>query len=495
MQWPRASGILIHPTSFPGRFGVGDLGPGAISVLDFLHHARQRMWQVLPLGPTGYGASPYALLSAFAGNPLLISPERLLEDDLLAPADLEDAPVGREDRVDYETVAPWKLALLRASYARYEQCAPATLRAEFAAFCAAQAGWLDEFALFMALKDKHAGVAWTQWASPYSHRDPEALAEARATLAGEIAFHRYTQFHFYRQWGALRKEAHKRGVSIIGDLAIFVAHDSADVWANQRYFKLGRRGEPLVVAGVPPDYFSPTGQRWGNPIYRWDALAADGYAWWIARARHALEQANIVRLDHFRGFEACWEIPGHSPTAEDGRWVEGPGVALFEAIQGALGETPFIAEDLGVITPEVDALRERLGFPGMRVMQFGLDAGPKSQHLPHHASANSALYTGTHDNDTSAGWFATLKASRRAYTLRYLNTDAAHIPMAMIRAAQASVARLVIAPLQDVLGLGSEARMNFPSHADGNWEWRCPARLLTAIVAEQLVQYATVYDR
>jgi 4-alpha-glucanotransferase len=495
MQWPRASGILVHPTSFPGRFGVGDLGLGAIRMLDFLHHARQRIWQVLPLGPTGYGASPYALLSAFAGNPLLISPERLLEDDLLAPPDLVAAPVGREDRVDYGAVIPWKSKLLRASYARYERVASATLRAEFAAFCAAQAEWLDEFALFMALKGKHGGAAWTRWASPYARRDPDALAAACVELADEIAFHRYAQFLFYRQWGALRKEARKRGISLIGDLAIFVAHDSVDVWANQRYFKLDRRGEPLVVAGVPPDYFSPTGQRWGNPIYRWDALATDGYAWWIARARHALEQADIVRLDHFRGFEACWEIPGDQPTAEGGRWMEGPGVALFEAIQNALGATPFIAEDLGVITPAVDALRERFGFPGMRVMQFGFDAGPKSQHLPHHASANSVLCTGTHDNDTSVGWFATLKERQRAYTLRYLNTNTAHVTMAMIRAAQASVARLVIAPLQDVLGLGSEARMNFPSHTDGNWEWRCPERLLTAELARQLARFTDLYDR
>jgi 4-alpha-glucanotransferase len=495
MEWPRASGILMHPSSLPGRFGVGDLGPGAIRTLDFLHRARQRMWQVLPLGPTGYGASPYALLSAFAGNPLLISPERLLEDDLLATADLEDAPLGPEDRVDYGAVVPWKERLLRASYARYERIASAALRAEFAAFCAAQADWLDEYALFMALKDKHDGAAWTRWTAPYARRDPDALTAARVELVDEIGLHRYTQFLFYRQWAALRKEARKRGVSIIGDLAIFVAHDSADVWANQRYFKLDQRGEPLVVAGVPPDYFSPTGQRWGNPIYRWDALAADGYAWWIARAGHALELADIVRLDHFRGFEAYWEIPGDKPTAEGGRWVEGPGAELFVAIQNALGETPFIAEDLGVITPAVDALRERFGFPGMRVMQFGFDAGAKSQHLPHHASANSALYTGTHDNDTSAGWFATLKASRRAYTLRYLNTNATHVPIAMIRAAQASVARLVIAPLQDVLGLGSEARMNFPSHTDGNWEWRCPERLLTNEVADQLAQFATLYDR
>jgi 4-alpha-glucanotransferase len=495
MQWLRASGILVHPTSFPGRFGVGDLGPGAIRMLDFLHHARQRMWQVLPLGPTGYGDSPYALLSAFAGNPLLISPERLLEDDLLAPADLEDAPLGREGRVDYGAVIPWKARLLRASYARYEEGASATLRAEFAAFCAAQADWLDEFALFMALKEKHDGVAWTRWAAPYARRDPEALAEARLELSDEIALHRYAQFLFYRQWGALRKEARKRGISIIGDLAIFVAHDSADVWANQRSFKLDRRGEPLVVAGVPPDYFSSTGQRWGNPIYRWDALAADGYAWWIARARHALELSDIIRLDHFRGFEGAWAIPGHQPTAVNGRWTDGPSQDLFAAMQRALGETPFIAEDLGVITPAVEALRERFGFPGMRVMQFGFDAGPKSQHLPHHASATSVLYTGTHDNDTSAGWFATLKERQRAYTLHYLNTDAAHVPLAMIRAAQASIAQLVIAPLQDVLGLGSEARMNFPSRLDGNWEWRCPEKLLIDDITEQLASFATLYDR
>jgi 4-alpha-glucanotransferase len=495
MQWPRSSGILVHPTSLPGRFGVGDLGPGAIEMLDFLRRARQRMWQTLPLGPTGYGSSPYALLSAFAGNPLLISPERLLEDDLLTQADLKNAPVGHDNRVDYDTMTRWKARLLRASYTRYVQVATRVVRAEFAAFCAAQAEWLDEFALFMALKEHHDDLAWTQWPAPYARRDAEALATARVTLADEIAAHRYAQFLFYRQWEAIHKEARKRDVAIIGDLAIFVAHDSADVWANQRYFKLDQHGEPLVIAGVPPDYFSPTGQRWGNPIYRWGALAADGYAWWIARARHALELADIIRLDHFRGFEAYWEIPGNSATAEGGRWVQGPGAALFEAIQRALDETPFIAEDLGVITSAVDALRERFGFPGMRVMQFGLDTGAKSPHLPHHVVANSVLYTGTHDNDTSAGWFTTLKARQRGYTLQYLDTDAAHVPMAMIRAAQASVARLVIAPLQDVLGLGSEARMNLPSHTDGNWEWRCPARLLTNDVADQLARFADLYDR
>jgi 4-alpha-glucanotransferase len=495
MLWRRASGLLVHPTSFPGRFAIGDLGPGAIRTLDFLQRAGQRLWQVLPLGPTGYGNSPYALLSAFAGNPLLISPERLLEDNLLALADLHGAPSGREDRVDFGAVIPWKMALLRASHARFERLALPALRAEFAAFCAAQADWLDEFALFMALKEKHDGVAWTLWAPAYARREPESLAQARAELAGEIAVQRYAQFLFFRQWDTLRQEARARGIAIIGDLAIFVAHDSADVWANQRLFKLDRRGEPLLVAGVPPDYFSQTGQRWGNPLYRWDALAAEGYAWWIARVRWALELADIVRLDHFRGFEACWEIPGHLSTAERGRWVEGPGAALFTAMQDALGETPFIAEDLGVITPAVDALRERFGFPSMRVLQFGFDEGPKSQHLPHHVSADSVLYTGTHDNDTSAGWFATLKAPQRAYTLRYLHTDAAHVPLALIRAAQTSVAQLVIAPLQDVLSLGSAARMNFPARADGNWEWRCPERLLTDDVAEPLARFADLYDR
>jgi 4-alpha-glucanotransferase len=495
MKWPRASGILAHPTAFPGRFGVGDLGPGALTMLDFLHRARQTLWQVLPLGPTGYGNSPYALLSAFAGNPLLISPERLLEENLLTPADLERAPIGREDRVDFGAVGRWKAELLRVSYARFEQAASHTLREEFSSFRAEQADWLDEFALFMALKDKHDGVSWVDWAAPYASRDPDALAAARETLADEIATHRYAQFLFFRQWGAIREEARKRGISIIGDLAIFVAHDSADVWANQRLFKLDRHGAPLVVAGVPPDYFSPTGQRWGNPIYRWDLMAADGYAWWIARVRQALELADIIRLDHFRGFEAHWEIPGANPTAESGRWVEGPGAALFEAIQEALGEAPFIAEDLGVITPPVRELRRRFGFPGMRVMQFGFDDGAASHHLPHHASAASVLYTGTHDNDTSAGWFAKLKAPQRAYTLRYLDTDAAHVPLSMIRAAQASVAQLVIAPLQDALGLGSEARMNYPSRADGNWEWRCPERLLTAEITGRLARYVDLYDR
>jgi len=495
MQWPRASGILVHPTSFPGRFGVGDLGPGARATLDFLERAGQKLWQILPLGPTGYGNSPYALLSAFAGNPLLISPEVLLEEGLLAASDLEGAPAGREDRVDFGAMIAWKARLLRVSYARFERLAAPALRAEYAAFCAAQAAWLDEFALFFALKELHAGVAWTQWAAPYAQRDPAALAAARTALANEIDLQRYAQFLFYRQWDALRAQARRRGVAIIGDLAIFVAHDSADVWANQRLFKLDRHGEPLAVAGVPPDYFSPTGQRWGNPLYRWDRLAADGYAWWIARVRQTLELADIIRLDHFRGFEACWEIPGHNPTAANGRWVAGPGAALFEAIQDALGEAPFIAEDLGVITPAVDELRERCGFPSMRVMQFGFEDGPASPHLPHHVSAATALYTGTHDNDTSAGWFAALKAPQRAYTLRYLAADAAQVPLAMIRAAQASVAPIVIAPLQDALGLGSEARMNLPARADGNWEWRCPQRLLTAEVASQLAQFAALYDR
>jgi 4-alpha-glucanotransferase len=495
MQWPRASGLLVHPTSLPGRFAIGDLGPGAVRMLDFLQRARQRLWQVLPLGPTGYGNSPYALLSAFAGNPLLISPERLFSDDLLVPSDLEGALGGVEDRVDFGAVIPWKMALLRASYGRFERLASPALRAEFGAFCAAQADWLEDYALFMALKDQHGGVAWVKWPTPYAHRDPQALSAARAELADEIGLHRYTQFLFFRQWEAIRQEARRRGILIIGDLALFVAHDSADVWSNQRLFQLDRRGEPQIVAGVPPDYFSPTGQRWGNPLYRWDTLAAEGYAWWIARVRKALALADIIRLDHFRGFEACWEIPGHHPTAERGRWVEGPGEALFTAIQNTLGEPRFIAEDLGVITPAVDALRERLGFPSMRVLQFGFDEGPKSQHLPHHLSADCVFYTGTHDNDTSAGWFATLKAPQRAYTLRYLHTDAAHLSLALIRAAQASVAQLVIAPLQDALGLGSAARMNFPSRADGNWEWRCPERLLTDAVAEPLARFAELYDR
>ncbi len=499
MRWPRGSGLLVHPTSFPGAYGVGDLGAGATRMLDFLQKSGQRFWQTLPLGPTGYGNSPYAALSAFAGNPLLISPERLREADLLTADDLAVAPDFPADHVDYGAVGPWKMALLHTSYARFTKHASAALRDEFAAYCAEQREWLDDFALFMALKDAHEQVMWTAWPERYAQRDPQALAEARRELADEIAFQQYAQFLFARQWADVRRAAHARDLAIIGDLAIFVAHDSADVWARPELFQLDDHGAPTVVAGVPPDYFSPTGQRWGNPLYRWDTLAATGYAWWIARTRQALTLADVIRLDHFRGFQAYWEIPASEETAVAGRWVEGPGATLFEAFRVALGDVPIIAEDLGEITPEVHALRKALGFPGMRVLQFAFGGDANNQHLPHTYDHNSVVYTGTHDNDTTVGWFTAASNHERAYALAYLGlstqASALEVAWAMLRAAYASVSQLALAPLQDALTLGGAARMNLPARAHDNWEWRCQEAQLTPELAARLKALAATYGR
>ncbi len=495
MKWPRASGILAHPTSLPGRFAVGDLGLGALDFLDFLVASGQRIWQTLPLGPTGHGDSPYSLLSAFAGNPLLVSPELLINEQFLPADALDDAPAFDPTRVDYETAFPWKMALLRRSYQYLQQHGRPALREYFRGFCEQERDWLDDYALFMALKARFEGKAWTDWPRPYAVRDPEALADARTSLADEIAFHAYAQFQFFRHWSLLRASAHARDIHIMGDLAIFIAHDSADVWAHQELFQLDNTGGPAVVAGVPPDYFSATGQRWGNPIYDWNALAADGYRWWIARVRQALQLQDYLRLDHFRGFEAYWEIPGEAETAVSGHWEPGPGEALFTAIHDALGDVPFVAEDLGVITPEVVALRKRLKLPGMRVLQFGFGSDAGNGFLPHNYTRNTVVYTGTHDNDTTRGWFASLAPSERHHALEYLRSNEQDIVWDMIRAAEASVAHLAILPLQDPLELGSEARMNYPSIPEHNWAWRCPPDLLTPAVAARLAAMATLYGR
>ncbi|HEX6122232.1 MAG TPA: 4-alpha-glucanotransferase [Ktedonobacterales bacterium] len=495
MQWPRASGVLVHPTSFPGRFGIGDLGPGALAMLDYLAAARQTLWQVLPLGPTGYGESPYSLLSAFAGNPWLISPELLVADGLLRTRELADAPTFPTRRVAYRRVGPWKEALLRRSFARLGKPPARELCQRFAAFRAEQRDWLEDYALFLALKAAHGGAAWVEWPAPLRQRAPAALAEAHRTLADEVAFHAYTQFLFFRQWEALRQAAHARGIRIIGDLAIFVAHDSSDVWAHPDLFALTPDGRPTVVAGVPPDYFSRTGQRWGNPLYRWDVLASKGYAWWIERVRQARTLVDIIRLDHFRGFEAYWEIPASEPTAEHGRWVPGPGTALFRAIEAALGAVPFIAEDLGLITPEVRALQRALGFPGMRVLQFAFGAGAGNEHLPHNYERGCLVYTGTHDNNTTRGWFAAAGAEERAHALAYLGTTPKQVVWEMMRAALASIADLAIIPLQDLLELSHAARMNTPAKSGGNWAWRCTSSQLAPPIAERLAALTTLYGR
>ncbi len=484
--FPRASGVLLHPTSLPGGLGIGNLGAQARRFVDWLAAAGQGVWQVLPLGPTTYGDSPYQTLSAFAGNPLLIDPAPLRAAGWLADADLDSAgefaeggaagPTGGP--VDFGRVIPRVAALLDRAAATFAQGADAADRSDFAAWCAAQAGWLDDFVLFAALKEQHAGRPWTQWPAPLRRRDPAALDRARRDLAGRLDAHRFRQWVFHRQWRDLRAYAHSRGVRLCGDLPIFVAHDSSDVWAHPDLFQLDSAGEPVVVAGVPPDYFSATGQRWGNPLYRWDRLRERGYDWWSARFRAALALVDVVRVDHFRGFAACWEIPAAQPTAVKGRWVPGPGDDLFRALRDALGALPIIAEDLGVITPDVEALRDAWGLPGMKVLQFAW-SDPRNPFLPHAHLPNSVVYTGTHDNNTTLGWWRDeTDADLRRFLTGYLGREIDQPHWTLIRLGMMSVAHTFIAPLQDILGLGAEARLNTPAAPSGNWTWRLSARAL-----------------
>ena len=506
MQRPRTSGILLHPTSLPGRFGIGELGPEAIRFADFLAAAGQRLWQVLPLGPTGYGDLPYQCFSAFAGNPLLVSLDVLEAEGLLMPADLADTPAFPEPQVDYGDVIDFKRSALARACARFRGAAGPPEREAFAAFCRDHAAWLDDFALFMAVKAAHGGVAWTDWDREIAARRPEALAKWKGEKADEIEATKLTQYHFFRQWAELRRYCHARHVKIMGDVPIFVAHDSADVWAHPELFQLDEAGRPTVVAGVPPDYFSATGQLWGNPLYRWDEMARTGYAWWIDRFRSALSLVDTVRLDHFRGFEAYWEIPASAPTAATGQWVKGPGAALFEALHAALGALPIVAENLGVITPEVEALRERFGFPGMAILQFAFGGDPQgSTFIPHNYSHDRVVYTGTHDNDTVVGWWTsgvgdstrTMEEveAERAFARRYMHSDGQEIHWDFIRTLLGSVAELAIVPLQDVLGLGSEARMNVPARPGGNWRWRFAASALTPEIRGRLREMTETYGR
>lgn len=486
MNFERASGILLHPTSLPGPYGIGDLGPEAIKFLDFLQEAGQRLWQILPLGPTSYGDSPYQSPSTFAGNPLWLSPDLLHADGLLADADLAAYPSFPADRVDFGPVIAAKAALLKAACERFRAKleADSELAAAFSAFCRNNSAWLDDYALFAALKDEHNGTPWTTWEPELANRDPAALDLARARLSVPVQDVQIQQFLFDRQWRAIREAAAARSIQLIGDIPIFVAHDSADVWANPSLFFLNPDGSPSVVAGVPPDYFSATGQLWGNPLYNWPAHRETGYAWWMARLRRVFSLVDIVRIDHFRGFEAYWEIPGGEPTAVNGHWVKGPDAPFFDALRDALGDLPIIAEDLGLITPPVVALREHCGFPGMRILQFAFGNDDRAAEFrPESYPANCVVYTGTHDNDTTVGWFhsqagagstrtqADIDAERRMI-LAYLGTSGEHIAWDLIELGARSNANTFVTPLQDVLELGSEARMNTPGKADGNWQWR-----------------------
>ena len=485
MTSPRRSGILLHPTSLPSRWGIGALDASAYAFVDFLIAAGQQLWQVMPLGPTGYGDSPYQGFSAFAGNPLLISLDNLLAEGLLADEDLFGAPSFPDATVDYGAVIPFKEALLRRSFECFMASAAPEQRDAFADFRTRNHAWLDDYALFAALKQAHGGANWNTWPQETAARQPEAIAYWTRELSDQIEFHAYLQFQFFSQWRRLKHYANERGVQIVGDIPIFVAYDSADVWANREIFALDDQGRPTVVAGVPPDYFSATGQLWGNPHYRWDVLARTGYAWWVERFRSLLALVDVIRIDHFRGFAASWEVPASASTAIDGTWVKGPGAALFEDVRSALAleHLPFVAENLGVITPDVEALRQRFGLPGMAILQFAFGTDPQAPDFkPHNYQRNLVVYTGTHDNDTTVGWWTGAVghstrsdadiADERELAARYLGLDGREIHWEFIRAVMASVAGTAIVPAQDLLGLGSEARMNRPGSASGNWRWR-----------------------
>jgi 4-alpha-glucanotransferase len=498
----RRSGILLHPTSLPGRFGIGDLGPEARRFLEFLAGARQQVWQVLPLGPTGYGDSPYQCFSAFAGNPLLVSLEDLVSQGLLAEDDL-GSPAFPAHHVDYDAVLRYKTPLLRKAFQNSR--GRDDVRGAFEAFCRAEQAWLDDYALFMTVRDTLHGASWTDWPEDVRLREPEALARWRREHADEIAVRQFAQFLFFSQWRLLKEACGQRGIAVMGDIPIFVARDSSDVWAHPELFRLKADGRPEVVAGVPPDYFSATGQLWGNPLYRWDAMAEEGYRWWIERFRATLKLVDLVRVDHFRGFEAYWEVPAEEETAVNGRWVRGPGPALFEAVRGELGTLPIVAENLGVITPEVEALRERFSFPGMCVLQFAWGGDPQeSPFYPHNFARDAVAYTGTHDNDTTVGWYTgggqdtrtpPQVEHERHMARRYLHTDGREIHWDAIRAVLGSVAALAVVPMQDVLGLGSEARMNLPGRPTGNWRWRCLGRQMSHEAQRRLADLVDLYGR
>ena len=462
---------------------------------------------MLPLAPTGYGDSPYQAFSAFAGNPLLVSLHDLREEGWLTEEDLADVPSFPAAEVDYARVASWKGALLRRAGERFRSRARATEQAALAAFRSREAAWLEDLALFLALKERHGGAAWTGWDAPLARRDPRALATARREHAAEIDAHAFAQWVFDRQWGRLRDHARARGIALMGDLPIYLAQDSAEVWARPKLFRLDADGRPLAVAGVPPDYFSATGQLWGNPLFDWAAQAAEGYSFWLERMRTNLRLYDLVRLDHFRGFEAYWEVPAGATTAQAGRWVKGPGAAVFEAMQTALGDLPIVAENLGVITPEVEALRHRFGFPGMAILQFAFGKDPQADSFkPHNYTRDLVAYTGTHDNDTVEGWWASREGpgstrtakdieEERAHAMAYLGTDGQEMGWVLLRGVYASVARLAMAPLQDLLGLGSEARMNTPATPSGNWRWRFEEGALTPALARRARELAALYGR
>ncbi|PSR17888.1 4-alpha-glucanotransferase [filamentous cyanobacterium CCP3] len=488
MPFPRASGILLHPTSLPSRFGIGDLGPEAYRFIDFLAHTRQQLWQVLPLGPTGHGNSPYLCYSSMAGNPILISLEVLCDRGLLYPDELHDLEHLPAEWVAFDEVIPAKTKLLERAASRFHETASEDDKNALAQFSEECHFWVDEFAFFMALKNAHGGAGWTDWPSPIARREPEAMAEWREKLASEIFCQKFLQFEFHRQWQSLRQYARDRQIQIIGDIPIYVAHDSVDVWAYPDNFMLDKETlAPALMAGVPPDYFSETGQLWGNPTYNWDVLKEREFNWWIQRINALLGYVDIIRVDHFRGLQAYWGVPAGEDTAMNGEWIEAPGTELFETVRQKLGTLPIMAEDLGMITPEVEALRDEFEFPGMKILHFAFGGDSTNPYLPFNYVPNSVVYTGTHDNDTTAGWFEKMPDHERERLTQYLGCFSPEgIHWTMIRLALMSVANQAIVPLQDVLGYGSDCRMNTPGKSDGNWGWRYQAEALNDEVRDRL---------
>ena len=507
MIFPRCSGILLHVTSLPGGHGIGDLGDSAHEFVEFLADSGQKIWQVLPLSPTGYGDSPYQCFSAFAGNPLFIDLRALREQGLLSEQDLSSTPGFPRERVHYDRVIDFKQKLLRKAASAFFADGAQTDRGAFDSFCEENVEWLEDYALFMACKGAHKDVAWVYWDSGIRQRNSALLRKWQTKLSAETNLHKFSQFEFFRQWENLKAHCRRRGISIMGDIPIYVAHDSADVWSHPELFRLDQQGQPTAVAGVPPDYFSATGQLWGNPLYRWDVSADSGHRWWIDRVRASLRLFDLMRLDHFRGFEAYWEVPAGALTAAEGKWVKGPGAEFFRTLQTAIKELPFVAENLGVITPEVERLRNEFGFPGMSLLQFAFGNDPQGPSFrPHNYSRELVAYTGGHDNDTTVGWWTSSGVGEstrtaedirkeRDFTRAYLGFQNDPINWVFIRTVMASVANIAIIPLQDVLGLGSNARMNLPGTVSGNWKWRYKSNALTKEASDRLRELTVLYDR
>lgn len=495
MSIERVAGVLLHPTSLPGPDGIGDLGPEAYDWINTISEAGFHVWQILPLGPTGYGDSPYQSFSAFAGNPYLVSPAVLLEEGLLEDKDLRDRPHFSADFVDFGKVIPWKITILDRAFDNFQKRVAKDLKKEFQDFQNVEASWLDDYALFMSIKEKQGGLPWNKWPEELKKHHPEALKSFLEKNLPLVLRHKFRQFLFFRQWAALHSFALSKEIRVIGDIPIFTAFDSSDAWSHPELFHIDEQGKPIFVAGVPPDYFSPTGQLWGNPLYKWETHKANGYAWWIARFKASLKFYDLIRLDHFRGFAGYWQIPTNMPTAEIGKWVKGPGADFFQALERALGSLPIIAEDLGDITPDVTSLRDQFNLPGMKILQFAFASNPTDPFLPHNYPVNCIAYTGTHDNDTVLGWYKTVPEKERDFCRRYLASSGADISWDMIRSVWTSVAKIAIAPMQDFLSLDTAARMNYPGKPSGNWTWRLPPRAINKILLNRMKETNFLYDR